>query len=140
MGLCLPIRTKAILSASLPRIRSDASTWCQTLAYASAVCELNQSMPDCEQRETHVADTLGHGFEDANDDTTSVFGVGRKFPTNQLLSNDRVRSCSTFNSRFMCAGFWFISRSRTPSTDTISLRFIFFTRNIHVEQQSGFGW
>ena len=38
MGLCFPMSTMAILSASLPKMRSDASTWCQARTYAKAVC------------------------------------------------------------------------------------------------------
>lgn len=43
---------------------------------------------EAEQREIHIANTLGHYFEDTNDDEyaqTVFFAVGRKFPTNQTI-------------------------------------------------------
>ena len=51
-------------SASFPRILSDASTWCQTRAYANAVWGTSRK-PGDERRETGVLGTyvsylLGH--------------------------------------------------------------------------------
>ena len=43
IGLCLPMSTIAMRSASLPSVRSVASTLCHTRAYARAVYENESS-------------------------------------------------------------------------------------------------
>lgn len=61
MGLCLPMSTNAMRSASFPRMRSDASTWCHSLAYARVVYTQTVSVQKVKEiKWTDIANCLRH--------------------------------------------------------------------------------